>query len=112
MNKLFEEFVGNLLEKRLYEYQVELQKIAYPEKSGKGLIVKVDITISRGGIPLFFIDTKNQEMSETPEAGHLHQVTYYSNTTHIKNCALVYVGKSQTHWHSSERRYYNTFRLI
>jgi 5-methylcytosine-specific restriction endonuclease McrBC regulatory subunit McrC len=35
MNKLFEEFVGNLLEKRLYEYQVELQKTEHPEKSGE-----------------------------------------------------------------------------
>jgi hypothetical protein len=35
-------------------------------------------------------------MSGKPEASHLEQVTYYSNTTHIKNCALVYVGKSQT----------------
>jgi hypothetical protein len=35
-------------------------------------------------------------MSGTPEASHFEQVTYYSNTTHIKNCALVYVGKSQS----------------
>jgi 5-methylcytosine-specific restriction enzyme subunit McrC len=97
MNKLFEEFVGNLLEKRLYEYQVELQKTEHPEKSGEGLIIKLDIMISRNGIPLFIIDTKYQTMSGTPEASHLEQLSYYSNTTHIKNCALVYVGKSQTH---------------
>jgi 5-methylcytosine-specific restriction enzyme subunit McrC len=96
MNKLFEEFVGNLLEKRLYEYQVELQKTEHPEKSGEGLIIKLDIMISHNSIPLFIIDTKYQKMSGTPEASHLEQLSYYSNTTHIKNCALVYVGKSQT----------------
>lgn len=70
MNKLFEEFVGNLLEKRLYEYQVELQKTEHPEKSGEGLIIKLDIMISRNGIPLFIIDTKYQQMSGIPEASH------------------------------------------
>lgn|GEM_PF-1385162 len=96
MNKLFEEFVGNLLEKRLYEYQIELQKTEHPEKSGEGLIIKLDIMISSNGMPLFIIDTKYQEMSGRPEASHLEQLSLYSNTTHIKNCALVYVGKSQT----------------
>ena len=55
--------------------------------------------ISRNGIPLFIIDTKYQEMSGRPEASHLEQLSLYSNTTHIKNCALVYVGKSQTRWY-------------
>lgn len=27
---------------------------------------------------------------------HIEQLSLYSNTTHVKNCALVYVGKSQT----------------
>jgi 5-methylcytosine-specific restriction enzyme subunit McrC len=96
MNKLFEEFIGNLLGKKLYEYEVDLQKIEHPEKSGEGLIIKLDILISRNGIPLFIIDTKYQETSGKPEASHLEQLSLYSNTTHIKNCALVYAGKSET----------------
>src|SRR6476646_3102450 len=96
MNKLFEEFVGNLLEKRFEDYHVELQKTEHPEKTGRRLIIKLDIMVSRNGIPLFIIDTKYQKFSGNAEVSHLELLCLYSNTTHIKNCALVYIGKSRT----------------
>lgn len=96
MNKLFQEFVGNFLATRLEEYEVELQRTEHPEIDSKRLVIYLDIIICRGGIPLFIIDTKYQQFSGEAEVSHLEQLSLYSNTTHIKDCALVYIGKSQT----------------
>ena len=95
MNKLFEEFVGTLLTKSLERYEVELQRTEHPEKNSKRLVIHLDIMISRKGIPLFIIDTKYQQFSGEAKVGHLEQLSLYSNTTHVKDCALVYVGESQ-----------------
>jgi 5-methylcytosine-specific restriction enzyme subunit McrC len=96
MNKLFEEFVGNLLIRKLDGYDVELQRTEHPEKNSKRLVIRLDIMICRKGTPLFIMDTKYQQFTGEAEISHLEQLSLYSNTTHIKNCALVYVGKSQT----------------
>lgn len=96
MNKLFEEFVGNLLTKRLNGYEVELQRTEHPEKNSKRLVIRLDIMINYDGIPLFLMDTKYQQFSGEAEVSHLEQLSLYSNTTHVKDCALVYVGKSHT----------------
>jgi 5-methylcytosine-specific restriction enzyme subunit McrC len=98
MNKLFEEFIGNLLNNRLDEYEVELQKTEYPEirRTGRSLRVKIDIIINRNGIPIFVMDTKYQSFSGRPEEGHLAQLSYYSDTEHVKDCALVYEGKPKS----------------
>jgi hypothetical protein len=52
--------------------------------------------INYDGIPLFLMDTKYQQFSGEAEVSHLEQLSLYSNTTHVKDCALVYVGKSHT----------------
>lgn len=96
MNKLFQEFVGHFLIKTLEEYDVELQRTEHPEKDSKRLVIYLDIMISRRGIPLCIMDTKYQQFSGEAEVSHLEQLSLYSNTTHVKDCALVYVGKSQT----------------
>ncbi len=96
MNKLFEEFVGNLLTKKLKGYDVELQRTEHPEKNSKRLVIYLDIMITRRGTSLFIIDTKYQQFSGEAEVSHLEQLSLYSNTTHVKDCALVYVGESQT----------------
>jgi hypothetical protein len=92
MNKLFEEFVGNLLTKRLDGYEVDLQRTEHPEKNSKRLVIRLNYN----GIPLFLMDTKYQQFPGEAEVSHLEQLGLYSNTTHVKDCALVYVGKSQT----------------
>ena len=94
MNRLFEEFIGNLLTENLQTYEVELQKIEYPERTKK-LKIKMDIVISLNRLPLFIIDTKYQDFSGRAKVDHLGQLSLYSNTIHVKNCALVYVGKSK-----------------
>jgi 5-methylcytosine-specific restriction endonuclease McrBC regulatory subunit McrC len=96
MNKLFQDFIGNLLKERLATYEIELQRAEHPEKTRKRLIIYLDIMISRNGIPLLIIDTKYQKFSEEAKVDHIEQITLYSNTTHVKNCVLVYVGKSWT----------------
>ena len=96
MNKLFEEFVGNLLTKRLDGYEVELQRTEHPEKNSKRLVIRLDIMINYNGIPLLLMDTKYQSFTGDAEVSHLEQLSLYSNTTHVKDCALVYVGKSKT----------------
>lgn len=77
-------------------YDVELQRTEHPEKNSKSLVIRLDIMICRKGTPLFIMDTKYQQFTGEAEISHLEQLSLYSNTTHIKNCALVYVGKSQT----------------
>lgn len=96
MNKLFEEFVGNLLTKKLDSYEVELQRTEHPEKNSKRLVIRLDIMINYNGVPIFLIDTKYQQFLGEAEVSHLEQLSLYSNTTHVKDCALAYVGKSQT----------------
>jgi 5-methylcytosine-specific restriction enzyme subunit McrC len=66
MNKLFQDFIGNLLKERLASYDIELQRAEHPEKTRKRLIIYLDIMISRNGIPLLIIDTKYQKFSEYP----------------------------------------------
>ena len=44
----------------------------------------------------FLLHTKYQETPAKPPDSHLAQLSLYSNTTHVKNCLLIYVGKSQT----------------
>ena len=83
------------LTKRLEEYDVELQRTEHPEKSRKRLIIYLDIMICRKGTPLFIVDTKYQQFSGEAEVRHLEQLSLYSNTTHVKDCALVYVRESQ-----------------
>lgn len=96
MNKLFEEFVGNLLKKRLKSYEIELQKLEHPGKIDKYLRVYIDIMISHKGLPILIVDTKYQATPDRPMESHLGQLCLYSNTTHVKNCALIYAGKSDS----------------
>jgi hypothetical protein len=39
------------------------------------------------------LDTKYKEYDNAPEMGDIAQLSLYSLSTHVKNCALVYVGK-------------------
>lgn len=52
MNKLFQDFIGNLLKQNLGTYDIQLQKVEHPEKTRKRLIIYLDIMISHNGIPL------------------------------------------------------------
>ena len=73
MNRLFEEFVGNLLKRRLEEYHIELQKTEHPEKKGKRLEVTLDILISHNNRPILIIDTKYQKFPGNAKVSHLEQ---------------------------------------
>jgi 5-methylcytosine-specific restriction enzyme subunit McrC len=96
MNKLFEEFIGNLLKKRLEPYEIELQRPEHPGKTDTSLRIYIDIMISYNAMPLLIVDTKYQETTGRPQASHLEQLSLYSNTTYVKSCVLVYAGKSQS----------------
>ncbi|MFL6325525.1 MAG: hypothetical protein ACJ72C_12310, partial [Nitrososphaeraceae archaeon] len=50
--------------------------------------------ISHEGLPILIVDTKYQAIQGKPDESHLAQLCLYSNTTHVKNCALIYAGKS------------------
>lgn len=94
MNKLFEEFVANVLRKRLTSYEIDLQKSQYPVKADKSVSIRLDILINYKGSPILIVDTKYQDTEGKPDESHLAQMCFYSNTTHVKNCALIYTGKS------------------
>ena len=95
MNILFQDFVGNILNKRLESYKIELLKLERPGKTDKTLFVKIDIMITHNHMLLLIGITKYQETPGKPPESHLAQLSLYSNTTHVKNCVLIYVGKSQ-----------------
>jgi McrBC 5-methylcytosine restriction system component len=93
MNKLFEDFVANLLIKKIGEGNIRLQQTEYPEVRGNKLKVRLDIQILQNGIPLIVLDTKYKKYDNAPDMGHIAQLSLYSLSTRVKNCGLVYVGK-------------------
>jgi 5-methylcytosine-specific restriction enzyme subunit McrC len=93
MNKLFEDFVANLLIEKLGEVNIKLQETEYPEVKGNKLKVRLDIQILQNGVPLVILDTKYKEYDGAPDMGHIAQLAFYSLSTHVKNCGLIYPGK-------------------
>lgn len=93
MNKLFEDFVANLLIEKLGEGNIKLQQTEYPEVKGSKLKVRLDIEIFQNGTPLIILDTKYKEYDHTPDMGHIAQLSLYSLSTRVKNCGLIYPGK-------------------
>ena len=53
-------------------------------------------TLSSNGKPIPIIDTKYHKFPGNPEVSYLDWKSVYSIATYVKNCVLVYVGKSQT----------------
>lgn len=93
MNKLFEDFVANLLIEKIGEGNIKLQQTEHPEVSGNKLKVRLDIQILQNGISLIILDTKYKEYDNAPDMGHIAQLSLYSLSTRVKNCGLVYVGQ-------------------
>jgi 5-methylcytosine-specific restriction endonuclease McrBC regulatory subunit McrC len=93
MNKLFEDFVANLLIEKLGEGDIKLQQTEYPEVKGSKLKVRLDIEIFRHGIPHIVLDTKYKEYADGPDMGYIAQLSLYSLSTQVKNCGLIYPGK-------------------
>jgi 5-methylcytosine-specific restriction enzyme subunit McrC len=93
MNKLFEDFVANLLIEKLGEENIMLQQTEYPEVKANKLKIRLDIEIFRNGIPLIILDTKYKEYDNAPDMGYIAQLSLYSLSTRIKNCGLIYPGK-------------------
>lgn len=93
MNKLFEDFVGNLLLIRFGDDVVRLQKKSYPEVKGRKLRVIPDIILSYKGSLSVVVDTKYRELTSKPEESEVAQMVLYSLSTGVKRCILVYTGK-------------------
>ena len=96
MNKLFEDFIANLLIEKLGEGNIMLQQTEYPEVKSNKLKVRLDIEILRKGTPLIILDTKYMEYGNTPEIGHIAQLSLYSLSTQVNNCGLIYPGKFES----------------
>ncbi|CAN5888669.1 hypothetical protein BH23THE1_BH23THE1_35400 [soil metagenome] len=105
MNLLFEKFVANLFEERLKETSTKLsikeQKTEYADITDKELQLKLDILISYDKKPIIILDTKYKEFEGTPDTSHIAQLALYSNSTEVKNCCLVYAGKTKEIRHYS-----------
>ena len=94
MNKLFEAFVSNLLIERLEGYEVQPQKMLYPETEGNRLRMILDLLISKNEKPVLILDTKYQQFVNSPKEDHIYQLYYYSSNTNVKNCCLIYPGEA------------------
>lgn len=94
MNKIFENFVANLLIEQIGTNQIVIQKVEYPEVNDYRLSIRPDIQIQKNGKPLLVLDTKYRllEQDNTPSIQHVSQMSLYSLTTGVSKCALVYVG--------------------
>ena len=84
---------ANLLIEKLGEENIVLQQTEYPEVKGNKLKVRLDIEIFQNGMPLIILDTKYKEYDNTPDMGHIAQLSLYSLSTRVKNCGLIYPGK-------------------
>ena len=93
MNKLFEEFIANLLIERIGESNIKIQETEYPEVTEDRLRVRVDIEVLQNEIPVLILDTKYKEFENQPEEGHVAQLALYSLSTGVKNLGLIYVGR-------------------
>lgn len=93
MNKLFEAFVANLLIEKLEGYEVDTQKIIYPELEGSRFKIILDLLISKNGKPILILDTKYQEFLDNPKEDHIYQLYYYCSNTDVKDCCLIYPGQ-------------------
>jgi 5-methylcytosine-specific restriction endonuclease McrBC regulatory subunit McrC len=92
MDKLFQDFVGKFLREKL-EQKREYTEIS--KKKGR-LYVHIDIQLFHNNSPIMILDTKYKEYSgENPSEDDIAQMAYYSNTTGIKQCVLVYPGIHQ-----------------
>ena len=93
MNKLFEEFIANLLIERIGESNIKVQETEYPEVTEDKLKVRIDIEVLQNGEPVLILDTKYKEFETQPEEGHLAQLVLYSLSTGVKKLGLIYVGE-------------------
>ena len=93
MNKLFEEFIANLLIERIGEYNIKVQETEYPEVSEDKLKVRIDIEVLQNEVPVLILDTKYKEFESQPEEGHVAQLVLYSLSTGVKKLGLIYVGQ-------------------
>ena len=102
MNALFEKFVVRLFQERIKteKLNVEEQKIRYADITSNELQLKLDILISYNKKPIIILDTKYKEFEGSPEISHVAQLTLYSNSTGVKNCCLIYAGKTKEETHS------------
>ena len=92
MNKLFEEFIANLLIERIGESNIKVQETEYPEVTEEKLKVRIDIEVLQNGAPVLILDTKYKEFESQPEEGHVAQLVLYSLSTGVKKLGLIYVG--------------------
>ena len=93
MNKLFEEFIANLLIERIGESNIKVQETEYPEVTEDKLKVRIDIEVLQNGVPILILDTKYKGFESQPEEGHVAQLVLYSLSTGVKKLGLIYVGK-------------------
>jgi hypothetical protein len=100
MNKLFEEFISNLLIERIGESNIKVQETEYPEVTEDKLKARIDIEVLQNGVPLLILDTKYKEFESQPEEEHVAQLVLYSLSTGVKKLGLIYVG------HLNEKRKY------
>lgn len=97
MNKVFENFVANLLVQHLGINNVITQKVEYPEVSDHRLRVVTDIQILKNGKPLLILDTKYSTIEgSTPALSNISQMSLYSLTTGVNKCVLIYAGQRKT----------------
>jgi 5-methylcytosine-specific restriction enzyme subunit McrC len=93
MNKLFEEFIANLLIERIGESNIKVQQTEYPEVTEDKLKVRIDIEVMQNGTPVLILDTKYKRFENHPEEGHIAQLVLYSLSTGVRNLGLIYVGQ-------------------
>jgi 5-methylcytosine-specific restriction endonuclease McrBC regulatory subunit McrC len=94
MNKLFEDFVANLLIGKLGERNILLQQTEYPEVKGNKLKVRLDIEIFRNGIPLIILDTKYKDGARLGKIRCLNTIitknfSLYPNTNYFFQTIVI-----------------------
>ena len=102
MNLLFEKFVINFMKETIKNNHIliEEQKLEYADLIDNKLPLKLDILISYNKKPILILDTKYIEYQNDPETKHIAQLALYSNSTGVKNCCLIYAGKTKEKTHS------------
>jgi len=94
MNLLFEKFVVRLFEEKIKNTRISVkeQTTVYADIKNT-LSLKLDIVVTFDKKPKVILDTKYKKFESSPDTSHVAQLVLYSNSTGVKDCCLIYVGK-------------------
>jgi 5-methylcytosine-specific restriction enzyme subunit McrC len=100
MERLFQDFIANLLEEKLGEPSVIKQKLGHLDLHEKELEIRLDIQLSYNKKVAAILETKYKMIDESAQSEHItrppseniYQTLSYSVGTSIKKCILVYAS--------------------